>query len=423
MDVERVVQYLEDGAATLALVRLCRLACEEESGVMRLGRWEQAPAMEPEFVKKRLDNERWPDIRELESHPLDWLRGLDEYVHCHTRFHRTVSLTDGDARFHLIRHVHPHSYPSYRDRQRGNLQYHLRHHRFVPCALHGHPVALQAVSDVCEQAAAAILQRQRLVVAVARFDDGVTEEINWNHGNGHFHMTGLSDAPTRRRSIEAALDFARQHHADLLVFPELTIPADLRDDIRDDLQARASSVGKESDASALPALIALGSFHEQDATHQHLNRALLVDRFGDVLLTADKRAKVTIAHQGRDWGEALQVAPTPCSLLPLDIGLLALAICKDVFDGPVSRQLQDVGLDWLLAPSMTDHLGPHRTNTGNLLRAHGTVSIVANQPMPGCTRSGDAFPCGYVDRPDGPTECANLLTLVEIPLSIRLDQA
>lgn len=136
-------------------------------------------------------------------------------------------------------------------------------------------------------------------------------------------------------------------------------------------------------------------------------------------MRADKRSKVLFKFDpaGPDWGEALLPCDTPFTVLPLEAGLVGLVICKDVFEAPISELLHRLDLDWLLVPSMTDKLGNHHKKTEDLHKQSGTVSVVANQAMPGGQHAADAYPFGYVQRSAVDFQsCADLITVVEVGL-------
>jgi hypothetical protein len=414
--LEKVSEYLQQSLLGPALARLCRLATQiGPSGIQCIGEWEQRPRATEDFCLKTLRDGTIVTSDMLGRAPLSWLRSIDFFLYEERSARINSRVSDGEHRFWLVRRTAADVRRGYRERQLGNLFHHLRYHHVFPASVDGIATEVAPVPEATATACADILSRSSLKVAVARFDDKVTELFTRDRSCNHFHMDGLDPIDSRMCSAQAAISLARTNHADLLVFPELTLPAKLQHALAEQLMDEAA----DPDVHQIP-FILLGSFHEA-LDGKLINRARLVSQDGSNLLLTDKRFKVTFRFDDdpEEWGEALQAAPAPFGVLPLDIGLLATTICKDAFDGPIPPVVLAIGPDWLLIPSMTNHLGPHRQKTADLRRGFGTVSIVANQPMPGCTQEGADFPHGYIEGPTRQIECTDLLHFFEIPLPQR----
>ena len=411
--MEKVSEYLRQSLLGPALARLCRLATEiGPGGIQCIGEWEQQPPVEEKICLKALRDGTIVTPDKLGSAPLAWLRAIDLFLYEERSARINSRVSDGGRRFWLVRRTAAGVRRGYRERQLGNLFHHLRYHHVFPASIDGIATEVAPVPEATAAACAAIISRRSLKVAVARFEDKVKERFTKDHSCNHFHLNGLDTIESRKSSAQAAIALARKNRADLLVFPELTLPSKLQHALAEQLMDEAA----DPDAHQIP-FILLGSFHEA-LDGKLINRARLVSQDGSNLLLTDKRFKVTFRFDDgpEEWGEALQAAPVPFGVLPLDIGLLATTICKDAFDGPIPPVVLAIGPDWLLIPSMTNHLGPHRQKTADLRRGFGTVSIVANQPMPGCTREGADFPHGYIEGPKTRIECTDSIHFFEIPL-------
>ena len=411
--MERIVKYLEQDPPALrpALARFRELAKE------RLAEWELRDIGESaDDCIQQLQNGSPPSTAELEAAPLSWLKAVDQELfdtatpgECSPG----TPVLDGDNEHWVVRRTRPGTGFNAR---RGKPGHYTPWHHVLSACIEGIPTQVRSVPHDTARACTRIVDNNAFKVAIARFEDGAGETFRKFDATKHFRMEALNTPQARLQSALDALTKACDEQVDCLIFPELTFTRGIA-------QAFAEHLFDASlePASNLPPLVVIGSYHE--ATHtidkpHTRNRALLLAHDGSQLMCHDKRSKVLFKFEpdGPDWEEALAPCETPYELLPLDAGLVGLAICKDLFDGPVSKLLYDLDLDWLLVPSMSDKLTEHQTKTGQLRKQSGTVSIVANQAMPGHT-SGTPYPCGYVQQGPKPDPCTNPLTIVSIPLA------
>lgn len=393
--METVALYIEENLLGCALARLCRLALAPNlSGQPTLSSWEYGPLPDADRIRVLTDilhAQEKPSVEGVSSQPLVWLVALDEFLGTGTRFSQALpfrSLRDGDAEFWLVQRIHADFPRGYAGRQYGLLRRWLHFHHVVPTHVPpGVPTRVYALPDASALALAAILERGAVRVGLVSFDDGVQEEIQSRPESPHVFLK-LSDAGGRLRAAEAALEWARQEKLDLLMFPELTLPSPQRRALTE----RLFDDYRQRDLHQIP-LILLGSFHDLDDEAKCFNRATLVASDGRGLLWADKRRGATFGHRAEDIGKA----EAPQGLLPLPFGLLTLSICKDFFDTWMQPVLDCLEPDWVLVPSMSDSLNPHHARSKAMGDSFGTVSVVANQPMPpGQGHDGD-FEYGYVE--------------------------
>jgi hypothetical protein len=236
--------------------------------------------------------------------------------------------------------------------------YYTPWHHVLSACIEGIPTQVRSVPHDTARACAQIVSKNAFKVAIARFEDGVVETFSQFEDIKLFRMEGLDNPRTR---LQSALDASKAclEAVDCLIFPELTFTPDIARSFAEHLLDSALT-----SVPNLPPLVVLGSYHEATRTIERpdtRNRALLLAHDGSQLMCFDKRSKVLFKFEpdGPDWAEALAPCETPYELLPLDAGLVGLAICKDLFDGSISDLLRKLDLDWLLVPSMSDKLTQH----------------------------------------------------------------
>lgn len=152
--------------------------------------------------------------------------------------------------------------------------------------------------------------------------------------------------------------------------------------------------------------IVLGSFHEQveNRWRNHAEAVLGLD--GTHLFGCDKRKSVTF----NNCKEGIESSPIPLTCLLTPLGLMAIAICKDLFEGEPAAVLASLPLDWLLVPSMSDTINPHKVSARTMHNKGGTIVAVANQEMP----VGTASLPGFVHYDKEPVPCKTGLTIISI---------
>ena len=89
---------------------------------------------------------------------------------------------------------------------------------------------------------------------------------------------------------------------------------------------------------------------------------------------------------------------------------MAIAICKDLFEGEPAAVLASLPLDWLFVPSMSDTINPHKVSAKTMHNKGGTIVAVANQEMP----VGTAYLPGFVHYDKEPVPCKTGLTIISI---------
>ena len=380
--MEKVAEFINAKSYRQALARLCRLANESRPDYrLILGDWENLYLKHKKkwgvlYVIRRFENEDnaiKPD--EITENPLLWLKALDE--HCQKRLGPDAScpydkIDDGTDES-VILPINPSRGGGAQKNQFCNISYWLKYHRVIPLSRRvdvkeippGYKdwIAQQMPDDV------------NIRIAVAHFADDVTPDIS-RVTSELFVCKDISNREKRLAEMLRHIRNAKSAGAHILVVPELTITPAIRLQIANELERLHEEDG-ENHALAVPVII-LGSFHEQiENKWQNYAKAVL-GLNGTDLFECYKRTPVTI----NNCKEYIEYSSTPLTCLFTPIGLMAMIICKDLFDGVSADVLATLPLDWLLVPSMSNKLGPHKEAAKKLHDRKGTVVAVANQEMP-----------------------------------------
>ncbi len=342
---------------------------------------------------------------EIEKDPLLWFQALDE--HCNRVFgpdsilpHDKIDDGDGESR---VLPIYPGSGGGKRREQYGNTAFWLKHHRVI--ALNN----LQDISAPLSVVVAEIPQgykdwaTQHLIgetvkIAIIHFADGSYPIINYSTPQ-LFVCNELSDEAIRLEKALECISAAKSEGTHILVMPELTITPAIRLQIANILDLLHEKEG-ENHALSVPVIV-LGSFHEQVEMGWRNHAEAILGLDGTHLFGCDKRRAVTF----NNCREGLECASTPLTCLLTPLGLMAMAICKDMFDGKPADALSSLSLDWLLVPSMSEKLSPHRAAAKKLHDTGGAVVAVANQEMPGINGYDPGF-VHHEEREDCTTDMA-----------------
>ncbi len=393
--MEKVANFINHEYYREALARLCRIAqrsAQDERLV--LDDWEpwhlsnfhsnEEKAHNIKQAMERFSNDVLTiSSDEIEKDPLLWFQALDE--HCNRIFGPdsilpSDKIDDGDGESRVFP-IYPGSGGGKRREQYGNIAFWLRHHRVIPLN------NLQDISIPLSVAVAEIPQGYKdwanrhligetVKIAIIHFADGSYPIINYNTPQ-LFVCNDLSDEAIRLEKALECISAAKSEGAHILVMPELTITPAIRLKITNKLDLLNEKEG-ENHALSVPVIV-LGSFHEQVEMRWRNHAEAILGLDGTYLFGCDKRRSVTF----NNCREGIECASTPLTCLLTPLGLMAMAICKDMFDGKPAAALSSLSPDWLLVPSMSEKLSPHRAAAKQLHDTGGTVVAVANQEMPG----------------------------------------
>jgi hypothetical protein len=380
--MDKIAEFINTRCYRQALARLCRLAQEAlPDGRRNLDDWELMYSPSPDKpLLEILDHDLNETVTQsdIETDPLLWLQTIDEL--CHRIFgpdstspHDTID--DGIGKSKVLR-LQPGFGGGSLTKQFGNLSYWLKHHRLIPLEnIHGIPVDLCEIPSGHKDWTASRFETTIFRIGIVHFTDSLKLDIRYTDKR-FFICNGINDAEQR---LAAALEHIRKAHeaeVHLLIMPEMTITVNMRTQISERMMELSLMDGEDHDLSV--PLIVPGSFHEQCDSGWRNHAEALCGLDGVTLFGSDKRERVTF----NDCGEMIESSPTPITCLATPIGVIGLTICRDLFAGSSSAVLHSLPLDWLLVPSMSDKLGPHKAAAKTLHDTRGTVIAVANQQMP-----------------------------------------
>ena len=275
-------------------------------------------------------------------------------------------------------------------RQANNRASWFRHHHVIPALVGAFgesiSVHVRAPDRATHRRLAALRERKSARVYLAHFVDGVTLN-RVSSAAKKFFVSGLSDAVRRTQSITEHLIAAADARADFVIFPELTVTSEQREDIRRWYRKAIDAGGPT------PIFIVAGSFHEVVAG-RHVNRAQMLGAHGEVLTHIKVRPYGLAGAEAEDIssGDRIELLATP-------IGIISMPICKD-FNDVAGIDWTPMGPDWCLVPSMGDETNV-KAHTGQAERLwkvlFRTVSLVGNQeydggPIPGFAYDGSIQP-------------------------------
>ncbi len=319
--------------------------------------------------------------------PLAVFQALDEYLFesdpsCGTA--PRASFKVGDKSFFIYRRVPRMRGEVRHSMQAGHVKGWLKHHWFIPAEVEGIKITLRRLprSFLPDELTT---PGRALRFFVEAFGDGISprwieiEPPGWS-------TRALTDSEGRWRSLQGSLEQAAAEKADIVIFPELTLCPDLR--------RRVSQWLNENPEHPF-SLILPGTFHEEQGSGVY-NYGELFSRTGLAMLSHRKMVPYEKDSKPEriDAGNRIEILDTP-------LGLLAMPICLDFCDerSPFGYLWDDLGLDWILVPAFGNaaSLSAHQRRAENLRRAHGTVSVVANQDPQGRSQH-HGFICSPTDK-------------------------
>ncbi len=192
-----------------------------------------------------------------------------------------------------------------------------------------------------------------------------------------YRCSTLVDPKTRWDSVESVLVSAAAAGAMIVVLPELTVDAEVRQRIRHWLR-------EQEEVSSL-ALVVAGSFHEESGTPPtHRNVAYVYDSAGKELLRHIKLRPMRTKRRSGDIVDEGVTGGNKVTLFYAWFGLVGFAICLDfceIGNVPIARLWGIVGPALMLVPSMGDEVtnAAHAARARELHFQHETYTVVASQ--------------------------------------------
>lgn len=365
---------------------------EPDKALVRLWNLLEGQDLERGFDKRRIDQEAarlnpLPESGPLGLvHPLAAAQAIDRYLVAgdlgHERRVRVVPLEDGNS-FYLVPRR-----PGWRSRiataQPGHREYWIRHHHVVPTRYRGIEIAVeQSPRDRTWREAL----RSPVRFWVGGFEDGI--QPNWALREP-YRSDRLSGSNQRTEGVTHRLEDATRGGAVIIVFPELSVDAAVRLELRRWLRAPRRE--------PRPSLVVAGSYHEEEATDDDRSVPRNISRVyngkGDLLLehTKLRPMRTAASDTGAEIYEDVEGA-SHLRLLYCEFGLLAVAICLDFCEtgsAPVADIWKVIGPALVLVPSMGDDKtnNAHGRRAEELDRQHSTVCLIASQQEDGTAAQG-----------------------------------
>ncbi|MGJ3262434.1 MAG: hypothetical protein ACFE0R_04285 [Salinarimonas sp.] len=259
----------------------------------------------------------------------------------------------------------------------------LRHHRLLPARHQDRDVVLYPMSGLTppETRLPPIAERP---LGAALFEGFVCVDPNIDTLAGPFTFKRVSHRDVGE-TVRLQLRRARHERCFAVVWPELTVPPDVRAAIRRELEDGDDMEG------ALQVIVA-GSWHEADGS-KTVNQSQVYSGLGEKLLTFQKilpyRGKGERAVESIESGTRLPVLVT-------DEALIAFGICRDFCENE-DISYPDLDVDLILVPSLgtATAMRGHVQTAQRLATRHRTRSFVVQQEIPARTeRLGWVLNCG-----------------------------
>ncbi|WP_409190643.1 hypothetical protein [Bradyrhizobium sp. RDM4] len=243
----------------------------------------------------------------------------------------------------------------------------LLFHRILPSVIQGYPV--QVVDTRTLHSTAPDASEWKMGACLFNALE-LEPEFYSTEGDKRFIISGI-DAPSAEDTISQQIDQALKENCIAIVWPELTVSPELRENILKVVRDR--DITDELEA---PEILIPGTWHET-TDHGIVNRARIYNGYGEERLIYDKIAPY--ADDG--WGTENITAGDRVCVLATEGALIGVAICLDFCD-VCETPFSELDLDVMLVPSM----GNDRTMQGHQITAaqvevrFGTRSFVVQHP-------------------------------------------
>ncbi|MCK4258440.1 MAG: hypothetical protein KAX49_05650 [Halanaerobiales bacterium] len=197
-----------------------------------------------------------------------------------------------------------------------------------------------------------------------------------------FRFEDYKNLDTLKINIENALNMTVKNKANILIFPELSVPPELKSWISEKIK----NISCEHDHEIL--LTIAGSYHEvisQDSETYKCNRSYIYNQFGKELFYQPKKNKFKKSIEGelRDNEEISDIEDlydpySKYTIFDFPLGRLMVLICADFSGGERDKDLRDIGVNLIFCPAMTNTLSGKFSNMtihyGNQLSATTVIS-------------------------------------------------
>jgi hypothetical protein len=407
--LEKAIFEIQSGDPHRALVRLWVISglraksTDREEGDLVLNSWERntLPKRQQEYIEQFaqwLSSGKNIAITRIKEEPLALIKALDSFLANQRAPRRKSSVAysiDG-AEYWLVRiPLGPRTTAPIRA-QSNNPPECFSRHNIIPTSLGrlNATIKIRIVEpDLATQWRVEELRgKSKIRAYLAHFTDKVELKCTFNPAQ-KFFAHGLSDSNMRTSSICTHMEYAYNNNADIIIFPELTVTPEQRQEIR------TWHLNKLDKQEHVPIFTVSGSFHEITKNGRKVNRAEMLGAAGHQLLFHEK-----IRPYGYAVGRAEDIDSGNCiNLLSTAMGIVAMPICKD-FNDAAGIDWAEIGPDLCLVPSMGDesNINAHVEQAQRLWKIFfRTISLIGNQEFEGNPVPGFGFTERKTPVPEG----------------------
>ncbi|VIO69553.1 hypothetical protein CI1B_27590 [Bradyrhizobium ivorense] len=248
-------------------------------------------------------------------------------------------------------------------------------HRILPDVIQGYPV--HVVDNRTLHSKAADARKWRMGACLFEALEPVPE-FSVIDDEKRFIVIGIK-ASSAEGTISTQITDALRENCIAIVWPELTVPPDLREKIV--RLVRDRDVMDELEA---PELLIPGTWHETNG-QGIVNRARIYDGYGEERLVYDKIAP----YGDDDWGTENIIAGRRICVLATEGALIGIAVCLDFCDVG-SSPFGSLDVDVMLVPSMGNDrtMQGHQTTATQVEVKFGTRSFVVQHPTGASSKDG-----------------------------------
>lgn len=278
--------------------------------------------------------------------------------------------------------------------QSGSRDLYARFHMAVPRTVQGISIEIRAEEEWAEPALRSRLGREKNRFCVMLWPlQTILDYPALSPGNtlsDFVSLDRIGNEEELRGEICTALATAREQEITLLLFPELAVPPETREDIRLTLETHGPA--------GHPLMTLFGCCHRQLPEGGVVNEAVLLGPDGTELHCHQKLAaftKIVTRDRALISGEPIRVG-TRLSVLESPLGNLMPLICLDFIHQPLFQALTSSHANVFAVPSLSHTTADHRNRAEDLLRTNLASSFVSNRALAGPTEPATSFfriPC------------------------------
>ncbi|WP_271595723.1 MULTISPECIES: hypothetical protein [unclassified Bradyrhizobium] len=243
----------------------------------------------------------------------------------------------------------------------------LLFHRILPALIQGYPVHVVDTRTLRSTAPDA----SKWTMGACLFKELEIKPEFVSIGGDKRFIVAAVEAPSAGEAISEQITQALKENCIAVVWPELTVSPELRENIVKLIRDR--DVADELEA---PEILIPGTWHET-TDHGIVNRARIYDGYGEERLIYDKIAPY--ADDG--WGTENITAGDRVCVLATEGALIGIAICLDFCD-MCETPFGELDVDVMLVPSMGNDrtMQGHQTTAAQVEVRFGTRSFVVQHP-------------------------------------------